>query len=142
MSASQSTKKRKTWDEEKMAEAIKFVRGNKMGYLKAAQNFERKAAIATVITSSPYKNYLVNKNMKRQEKESKTKNKKKTAKRKQQTKKNRNDREEEDSEERDVIQFDEDSEHDELMDQVSPDSADAECMFCSNLFSMDKSGES
>ncbi|CAH2037488.1 unnamed protein product, partial [Iphiclides podalirius] len=80
--------------------------------------------------------------MKRQEKESKTKNKKKTAKRNKQTKKNRNDREEEDSEERDVTQFDEDSEDDELMDHVSPDSADAECMFCSNLFSMDKSGES
>ncbi|KAH9628534.1 hypothetical protein HF086_001141 [Spodoptera exigua] len=72
----------------------------------------------------------------------KTKNKKKTAKRNKQTKKNKDDSEEEDSEELDVIQFDEGSEHDELMDQVPPDSADAECMFCSRLFSMDKSGES
>jgi uncharacterized protein YraI len=105
----------------------------------------RKAAVAAVITSSPYKNDLENKNMKRQEKESKlvkTKNKKKTAKRNKQTKKNKDDSEEEDSEELDVIQFDEGSEHDELMDQVPPDSADAECMFCSRLFSMDKSGES
>ncbi|KAF9408814.1 hypothetical protein HW555_011619 [Spodoptera exigua] len=41
-----------------------------------------------------------------------------------------------------IVKFDEGSEHDELMDQVPPDSADAECMFCSSLFSMDKSGES
>lgn len=105
----------------------------------------RKAAVAAVITSSPYKTDLENKNMKRQEKENKlvkTKNKKKTAKRNKQTKKNKDDSEEEDSEELDVIQFDEGSEHDELMDQVPPDSADAECMFCSRLFSMDKSGES
>ncbi|KAF9413643.1 hypothetical protein HW555_008221 [Spodoptera exigua] len=39
MSGSQSTK-RKTWDEEKMAQAIKFVREKKMGYLKAAQHFQ------------------------------------------------------------------------------------------------------
>lgn len=39
MSGSQSTK-RKSWDEEKMAQAIKFVREKKMGYLKAAQHFQ------------------------------------------------------------------------------------------------------
>lgn len=39
MSSLQSTK-RKTWEEEKMAQAIKFVREKEMGYLKAAQHFQ------------------------------------------------------------------------------------------------------
>ncbi|KAJ8959318.1 hypothetical protein NQ318_022004 [Aromia moschata] len=80
----------------------------------------RQNVVAAVITSSPYKNNLIYKNKKKQEKENKltrTKNKKKTGR-----KKNKTDRIWiASSEEEDAIQFDTDSEPDELMGQESPD---------------------
>ncbi|KAJ8958699.1 hypothetical protein NQ318_016426 [Aromia moschata] len=78
-------------------------------------------------------------NNKKQEKENKltrTKNKKKTGR-----KKNKTDSGDEESEEEDAIQFVTDSEPNELMGQESPDSVDAECIFCQRLFSEDTRGE-
>ncbi|KAJ8943347.1 hypothetical protein NQ318_000562 [Aromia moschata] len=98
----------------------------------------RQNVVAAVITSSPYKNNLIDKNKKKQEKENKltrTKNKKKTGR-----KKNKTDSEDEYSEEEDAIQFGPDSEPDELMGQECPDSVDAECMFCQRLFFEDTRG--
>ncbi|KAL3281146.1 hypothetical protein HHI36_004365 [Cryptolaemus montrouzieri] len=42
-----------------------------------------------------------------------------------------------DSDDEKEIYFDTDSEPDSLMRQEAPDSKDAECMFCNNLFSQD-----
>ncbi|KAJ8956493.1 hypothetical protein NQ318_019211 [Aromia moschata] len=85
------------------------------------------------------KNDLIDNNKKKQEKENKlsrTKNKKKTGR-----KKNKTDSGDEESEEDDAIQFDTDSEPNELMGQESPDSVDPECIFCQILFSEDTRGE-
>lgn len=47
----------------------------------------------------------------------------------------------EDYEDEGGIQFDTDSEPDATIGQQAPDSADAECMFCQELFSEDIQGE-
>lgn len=110
-------------------------------------NRGRKASIAAIITSSPYKNDLIEKSKKREEKEnqlSKTKNKKQSEKKtkgKQPKEKTNAKNNSADSDDDEMVLFDTDSEPDALIGFTAPDSEDAECIFCLMLFSNDTQGK-
>uniref|UniRef100_A0A2A4IWV6 Uncharacterized protein n=1 Tax=Heliothis virescens TaxID=7102 RepID=A0A2A4IWV6_HELVI len=82
----------------------------------------RKAAVASVITLSPYKNDLIETNKKKIEKENKTKYKKPKQKKKSSGNKKAKTRDESESEE--YIQFDSDSEPDAPIGRAAPDTAE------------------
>ncbi|XP_072945514.1 uncharacterized protein [Epargyreus clarus] len=107
--------------------------------IRTTSNRGRKAAVASVITLSPYKNDLIETNKKKIEKENKTKDKKPKQKKKSSGNKKAKTRDESESEE--YIQFDSDSEPDAPIGRAAPDTADAACMFCQELFSENADGE-
>lgn len=107
--------------------------------VRKTSNRGRKAAMASVITSSPYKNDLIETNKKKIEKENKTKDKKPKQKKRSIGNKKAKTRDESEGEE--DIQFDSDSEPDAPIGREAPDTADAACMFCRELFSENAAGE-
>lgn len=107
--------------------------------VRKTSNRGRKAAMASVITSSPYKNDLIKTNKKKIEKENKTKDKKQKQKKTSIGNKKTKTRDESEGEE--DIQFDSDSEPDAPIGREAPDTADAACMFCQELFSENAAGE-
>lgn len=112
---------------------------------RKTSNRGRKASVAAIITSSPYKNDLTEKNKKKEEKENnltKAKNKKQNkTKGKQPKGKTKTKNVPVDSDDDEMVLFDSDSETDALIGFVAPDSEDAECIFCHMLYSNDTQGE-
>lgn len=110
---------------------------------RTPSNRGRKASVAAVITSSPYKSDLIEKNKKKEEKENKlakNKNKKQNEK-KSKGKKPKEKMPKSDSDDEEMMLFDTDSEPDALIGNAAPDSDDSECIFCGMLFSNDTQGE-
>ncbi|CAH1958334.1 unnamed protein product [Acanthoscelides obtectus] len=108
-------------------------------------NRGRKAYVAAVITSSRYREDLIEKSKKKEEKQNKwAKNKnqkqnKKKSKGKKPREKIKSQSDSDDDEE--MMLFDTDSEPDALIGNTAPDSEHAECIFCGMLFSNDTHGE-
>ncbi|KAL0809939.1 hypothetical protein ABMA28_010794 [Loxostege sticticalis] len=114
--------------------------------IRKTSNRGRKAAVASVITSSPYKNDLMEKNNKKTANEQKT-NKNKTGKAQKKKPKNMKKKNQKGSDDKDIdsedeedVPLDSDTDPDPIFGDV-PNSADAECMFCQQLFSENTRGE-
>ncbi|GBP91254.1 hypothetical protein EVAR_64051_1 [Eumeta japonica] len=107
--------------------------------IRKTSNRGRKAAVASVITSSPYKNALMEKNNKKTANEQKT-NKNKTGKAQKKKPKNKKKKNQKGSDDKDIegedeenVPLDSDTDPDPIFGDV-PNSADAECMFYQQLF--------
>ncbi|KAL4705758.1 hypothetical protein ACJJTC_018357 [Scirpophaga incertulas] len=118
MAAPKSSAKRKEWNTDHMAEAIKMVREKKMGYLKAAKHFD-------VPRTTLFR--LCQQNELPPEEAAATTLGRKTVL--------------DSSDDDEMILFDTDSEPEGLEKRTAPDTEDAECMFCHMLFSNDTQGE-
>ncbi|KAL4719256.1 hypothetical protein ACJJTC_005805 [Scirpophaga incertulas] len=101
----------------------------------------RKCSVASIITSSPYKNDLIDQRNKKTQKENKITKAKNKKQNKNKLKRKPLNEKTDSSDDDEMILFDTDSEPEGLEKRTAPDTEDAECMFCHMLFSNDTQGE-